>query len=512
MPTFIPPIKRYIIVALLAFASAGAASAQDSPLAFAVTYDAAVTDSYTGRVYVMLSSNTTSQPRFGPSWFNTEPFFAVDVVDWRPNDVLRFDDRDSVFAFPEKISQLTEGEYAIQAVMRRNLDSPQIGRAEGTAYSENEIKTLKPDSNGLITLHIDKVVEPRDRAAHPAVKQLIDDGRLVLVRLRSDLLSAFHGRDIYQEAAVYLPKDYNEDENSLRIYPALYIIGGFGSDEFQALFMGMRGAGDQADNMIKIGLNPLMRSGHHTFADSANNGPVGTAFVNELIPLLEAQFRIAAKPSGRYVTGISSGGWASLWLQITYPDTFGGVWSFSPDPVDFRKFQTVNLYEPGANIYHDEAGQPRPLGRDNGQVMLWAEPFAKMENVMGEGGQLHSFEAVFSPRRSDSKPMPLYDRATGAVDPKVAEAWKKYDIRLVLEQNWQTLGPKLAGKINVITGEDDTFNLEDAVKLLKESLESLGSDARVEVLEGRDHGSAMSTDQLERMHREIVKHFDASIE
>ena len=112
-----------------------------------------------------------------------------------------------------------------------------------------------------------------------------------------------------------------------------------------------------------------------------------------------------------------------------------------------------------------------------------------MDDVIGWGGQLGSFEAVFSPLDRDGRPRKLWDRATGAIDPEVAKAWEAYDIRLVLERNWPTLGPKLKGKLHVITGDLDTFYLEGAVKLLKESLAKLGSDAVVEIIPGRDHGT-----------------------
>lgn len=497
---------RIVFVAALCVWCRCAFAQDETPLSFAVSYDPSVCESYTGRVYVMLSANTSSQPRFGPNWFNTEPFYAVDVYDMKPGEFARFDGSKDTFAFPAALSQLPAGEYAVQAVLRRNPDSPNIGRGEGTAYSEKKVIKLDAKTSGPISLFIDKVVEASDRH-RPRTQQLIDNGRLVLVHERSEVLSKFHGRDIYQDAAILLPDGYDDEANAQRKYPALYLIGGFGGDEFQAIGMGQRGVG-RADDVVLIGLDPLMRTGHHVFADSANNGPVGEAFVKELIPFLENRFRLEPSPHGRFVTGVSSGGWSSLWLQVTYPDTFGGVWSFSPDPVDFHKFQTVDIYAPGANMYHDENGDPRPLGRNGDQVIIWSESFAKMEVVMGEGGQLHSFEAVFSPKGEDGKPMPLYDRETGAIDPKVAEAWKQYDIHLVLKDNWQTLGPKLQGKLHIITGEDDNFYLEDAVKLLKESLEKLGSDARVEIVPGANHGTAMSGDELKRMHEELIECFE----
>jgi dienelactone hydrolase len=128
-----------------------------------------------------------------------------------------------------------------------------------------------------------------------------------------------------------------------------------------------------------------------------------------------------------------------------------------------------------------------------------------MEVVMGRGGQLFSFEAVFSPRGPDGKPRPLWDRATGKVNLGVALAWQKYDIRLVLERNWKTLAPKLAGKLHVYMGSRDNFYLEGATVLLKKTLENLGSDAVVEIFPDRDHGSLMDRDLRDRIAREMAE-------
>jgi pimeloyl-ACP methyl ester carboxylesterase len=205
--------------------------------------------------------------------------------------------------------------------------------------------------------------------------------------------------------------------------------------------------------------------------------------------------------------GHSSGGWSSLWLQVTYPDHFNGVWSTSPDPVDFRDFQRIDLTRPGVNMFTDDDGKPRPLARLNGEAALYYKAFSDMESVMSHGGQLASFEAVFSARGADGKPKRLWDRATGAVDADVARSWEKYDIRRTLERDWKMLGPKLSGKLHVYTGADDTFYLEGAVKLLQESLKKLDSDAVVEIVPGRDHGTLLDKVMRERINRGMAETF-----
>src|SRR5581483_4403716 len=208
-----------------------------------------------------------------------------------------------------------------------------------------------------------------------------------------------------------------------------------------------------------------------------------------------------------FVTGHSSGGWSSLWLQVTYPDFFGGVWSTAPDPVDFRDFQMIDLTKRGMNMFTDADGKPRPIARSGSKPSIFYKPFSDMEVVMGHGGQLGSFEAVFSPRGADGKPKQLWDRQTGAIDPEVAKSWERYDIHLVLERNWKTLGPKLAGKLHVYMGEHDTFYGEGATMLVKEALKQLGSDAVVELFPGKNHGSLMDRNLRERIAREMAEQF-----
>src|SRR5262249_7034954 len=156
------------------------------------------------------------------------------------------------------------------------------------------------------------------------------------------------------------------------------------------------------------------------------------------------------------------------------------------------------------NMFTDAEGKPRPIARRSGKPVLWFRGFSDMEVVMGHGGQLRSFEAVFSERGADGQPKRLWDRKTGAIDPEVAKSWEKYDIRLVLERNWKTLGPKLAGKLHVYMGDMDNFYLDGAARLLGESLKKLGSDAKVELFAGKDHGSLMDRQLRERIAREMA--------
>jgi pimeloyl-ACP methyl ester carboxylesterase len=462
-------------------------------LSFEVTYAATLRSApIKGRVYVFVEPDQSGvEPRSGPNWFKPQPFLAVNVADWKPGEPLRIDSQSD--GFPGRLNELEPGQYAIQAVARLNLDSHKIGDGDGNAYGPVVHAQLDPRTGGSVSLKVDQVVAPRPFKTTERIK---------LVELESAKLSAFHHRPIKHRAAVILPKELPKGDNVTKL-PTLYIIPGFGGDHTMASRFLETDRLAFGKDFIRVVLDPDCGTGHHVFADSATNGPRGTALVEEFIPYIERTFPALADPRARLLNGHSSGGWSSLWLQVTYPDVFGGTWSTSPDPVDFRDFQRINIYAAGENMFHDGAGKRRPIARMGAMPALYYDIFCRMDDVIGWGGQLGSFEAVFSPLDQNGRPRKLWDRSTGRLDPDVAKAWEAYDIRLVLERNWPLLGPKLKGKLHVIMGDMDTFYLEGAVKLLKESLIMLGSNADVEIVPGRDHGTLVDPELAKRLDREM---------
>ena len=449
-------------------------------------------DAYTGRVYVFFSKRG-GEPRRGPNWFRPEPFISKDVTNWKPGETLEFASGDkSILAFPKTLHAADLAGRHAQAVIRFNPIEREVGEGVGNGYSA--VATLPEAGSGKPwpELIVDKLVPPRTFTETASRKEFT---------VHSRLLSDFFGRDVAISAAVVLPASY--ETAKARRYPTIFTIPGFGGSHYQSRGGRPPSSGPKDVEFIRVLLDPSCPLGHDVFADSANNGPVGEALVSEFLPAFDQAFRTVADPRARFLTGHSSGGWSSLWLQVAYPESFGGTWSTSPDPVDFRDFQLIDIYSPGENMFLDHAGKERPLARMAGQVLVRYRNFSVMEDVLGPGGQLCSFEAVFSPRGRDGKPAQLWDRNTGAINADVAHAWEKYDIRLVLERNWPTLGPKLAGKLHVFMGDEDTFYLDGATKLLKKSLAQLGSDAVVEIHPGKDHMTLLGSELRERIRQEM---------
>lgn len=463
-------------------AISGAAGASAKPAAvsaglFHVRFDATVQgEPYSGRVYVAMGKSDKREPRLGMGdWFGGAQVFALDVSKINAGgDVTLGPD---TLAYPKTFEEFAGGEYFVQAIARRNLDSCHPGTDAGNLFSEPVKVNIEKGNAAAVELVLSKVVPER------AFKET---DRVKLFEMKSPSLSKFLGRDFKIKAGVILPAEWKDDASVHT--PTLYWIGGFGGDHRAAFQMArMFSQTPGADKCLIVVPDPTCYWGHSVFADSATNGPWGEALTKEMIPALEAKFHGSGTEAHRYVSGISSGGWSSLWLQVAYPETFHAVWSHCPDPVDFHDFQRIDLYLPGVSMYVDPAGERRPLARQGGQVMLWYKDFVAQETVMGPGGQIQSFEAVFSPRGPDGRPVELFDRKTGLVNASTAKAWEPYDIRAVIERDWKTLGPKLAGKLHVIAGGEDTFYLEGAVKRLAETMKKLGSDADIQVIEGMPH-------------------------
>lgn len=402
-------------------------------------------------------------------------------------------------AWPTPFSQLPDGEYFVQAVLDTARDNNYGGRGPDDILSAPVKVTLGKGAEPA-TLVLDQRMPPRDadpwqlpdrypeavRKAAPAAQAASR-----AIDFSSPALSAFWGRPIQMRGWVVLPPGY--DDTAPQRYPVVYLTHGFGGNQralvgtAASAYAGMQSGA--MPPMIWVLLDESSATGTHEFADSVNNGPWGQALTTELIPYLEKTYRMDARPDGRFLTGHSSGGWATLWLQVRYPGLFGGTWSTSPDSSDFHDFSGVDLYAADANVYRKPDGSAYPIMRDKGQVLASFEQFARLEDVLGPiGGQLASFDWVFSPRGADGRPVPMFDRGTGKVDPHVVAYWRDhYDIAQRIRTQWPALKPDLDGKIHVYVGTADTFYLDGGARRLQAALDGVGAKSEFRFLQDRTH-------------------------
>ena len=141
---------------------------------------------------------------------------------------------------------------------------------------------------------------------------------------------------------------------------------------------------------------------------------------------------------------------------------------------------TVNIYE-DKNAYWidgDFRRTPRPEHRDYlGHVSTLMIDYNHMELALGtnsrSGDQYDIWQAVYGPVGDDGYPQPIWDKYTGEVDHQVAEYWKEnYDLAYIMKRDWNTLGPKLKGKIHIYCGDMDNYYLNNAVYSTEAFLES----------------------------------------
>src|SRR6185369_4887939 len=224
--------------------------------------------------------------------------------------------------------------------------------------------------------------------------------------------------------------------------------------------------------------------------NSENLGPYGDAITYELIPYIERTFR-GAGPWARALYGGSTGGWEALGAQVFYPDEYNGAWASCPDPIDFRSYTVVDIYN-DRNAYYSEGPfrrTVRPGERDYlGQTRVTLEQTNLKELVLGSksrsGGQWDIWEAVFSPVGPDGYPKRIWDKQSGEIDKAVAAYWREhYDLVHIMQRDWAKLGPKLRGKITLYVGLSDNFFLNNAVYRAEDFLKNATNppaDARVD--------------------------------
>ena len=115
------------------------------------------------------------------------------------------------------------------------------------------------------------------------------------------------------------------------------------------------------------------------------------------------------------------------------------------------------------------------------KVVATLQQFAQLEDVIGPyGGQIRSFDWVFSPKSDAGGPEAMFDHATGAVNPAVVAYWgEHWDLANLVEREWGSKGPLLRGKVHVYVGTADTFYLDGAAHLFEGRLTKLGAGGTV---------------------------------
>ncbi len=472
-----------------------------------------------GRLLLLLGTHADTEPRFQLSGDDdTGQVFGVDVEGLAPGQDTSIGD-DALGSPVARIADLPPGDYWVQAVLHRyetfhRADGHTVklppDRGEGQQWSlapGNLVSTprkvhIDPAAGGAVAVTLDHALPPLPAQA--------DTEHLKRIQIKSELLSRFWGRDVFLGAMVLLPEGW--DTHPAARYPLVIY-----HSHFDSALQGLREAPPEA-GLPPVNAEGIARdcpNGHglrcaahgykrvaqeagHRFyeqwtgagfprvllvqiqhanpyyddsyaVNSENIGPYGDAIIQELIPHIERTFRgLGAWARGVY--GGSTGGWEAMATQVLYPGDYNGAIANCPDPIDFHRYMTVDIYG-DKNAYWSEGPlrrTPRPANRDElGGTVSTMEQDNLRELVLGtksrSGEQFDAWEAVFSPVGADGYPRRLWDKRTGVIDPEVAKAWQRYDLGYILERDWAKLGPKLQGKLRINVGRMDNYFLDGAV-------------------------------------------------
>jgi hypothetical protein len=470
-----------------------------------------------GRILLLLSTNPTAEPRMQINLSpRTQMVFGLDLDQLQPGQTVTVDD--SAFGYPIRyLHDVPPGDYYVQVVLHRyetfhrpdgytvklpmdRGEGQHWNLAPGNLYSNPQKVTLSPGAQS-ISISLDQEIPPIDPPK--------DTKYVRHLRIQSHLLTKFWGRPMYLSANVLVPEGFDAHPN------AHFPLAIF-EDHFNHDFEGLRTEPpdsnlkpDYSERFHISGYNRIQQQEAYKFyqqwiapdfprilvaqinhanpyyddsyaVNSANLGPYGDAIETELIPALEKQFRAIGQGWARFVYGGSTGGWESIAVQMFYPDHYNGAFVACPDPVDFRAYTNINLYQDKNAFFiqgpHTEVAQPG--FRDYlGHTLATTKSINQYELALGSrsrsGEQYDIWQAVYGPVGKDGYPQPIINKETGDIDPAVAAYWKEhYDLSAILQRDWPTLGPKLRGKLRIYVGSADNYMLNDAVYLLEDFLKS----------------------------------------
>ena len=469
-----------------------------------------------GRMLLMLSADDSSEPRFqisdGPS---TQLVFGIDVEDARAGDVISF--TKSAHGYPiESLADVPAGNYNVQALFHKyevftrsdghtvklpmdRGEGQQWNRAPGNKYNTPANMFFNPLDHITAGVKLNQTIPP--------IEEPEDTEYVKHIRIQSDMLTDFWGRPMHLGAHVLLPEGY-EDHPDVQ-YPLAIMHGHFPSDfsgfrteppdpdlepEYSARF-DLDGYNkivqQEAYDFYKMWTGPdfprviavLIQHANPFYDDSyavnsANLGPYGDAITYELIPHIEEQFRGIGEGWSRFVYGGSTGGWEAMAVQVFYPQEYNGAFIACPDPIDFRAYCLVNLYE-DQNAYYlnsqfkqtERAGHRDYLGNVDATLRDMNHRELALGTKGRSGQQWDIWEAVYSPVGSDGYPARIWDKMTGEINPEIATYWKEnYDLTYILKRDWSKIGKDLKGKLHIYCGDMDNYYLNNAVYLAEEFL------------------------------------------
>jgi S-formylglutathione hydrolase FrmB len=135
---------------------------------------------------------------------------------------------------------------------------------------------------------------------------------------------------------VYTPNGYGDPSNAARRYPVVYLLHGSPGNPLNFVHYGE--FPQRMERAVQAGaMQPVIfvmpdgnyvgdKHGDSEWADSADRRDrFETWMVKEIVPWADSHFRTRPEPSGRYLAGVSEGGFGAVNLSLRNPRVFGGA-------------------------------------------------------------------------------------------------------------------------------------------------------------------------------------------
>ncbi len=477
-----------------------------------------------GRLLVLLSNDTGPDSKTEPRMQiddtpRSQQVFGFTVDGLKPGELITLPTDAAGYPYAS-LAAMPPGDYTVQAVLNVYQTfhlatgktvklAPDMGEGQhwnvkpGNLYSTPQKVHIGPGAQAITVSLVNTI---------PPIPPIADTKYIRHIRIQSKLLTEFWGTPMFLSAVVLVPEGF--DEHPTAHFPEMVFEDHFvnGMSDFRTTPPDPDLKPDYSERFHLAGYNRIQQEEAYAnyqawiapktprylvikiqhanpyyddsyAVNSANLGPYGDAIETELMPAIERQFRGIGQGWARFLYGGSTGGWESLAVQMFYPDHYNGAFVACPDPVDFHAYMTRDLYKDD-NMFYAQGAEKRveqPAMRNYlGQTLISMRDNIAYEAALGDKGrsqeQFDIWQAVYSPQGGDGYPVPIFDKITGKIDHDTAAYWHDhFDLDAILQRDWQTLGPKLQGKLHLYVGSDDTYMLNNAVYLMEDFLKTTGT-------------------------------------
>ena len=144
---------------------------------------------------------------------------------------------------------------------------------------------------------------------------------------------------------VYLPADY---DNSSAQYPVHYHLHGWKGNESSELYAMEKTYKNKQTITVFPNNSPVI--------EDFENLPVESMIINELIPLIDNEYRTIATRESRSITGFSMGGGMAFCYAVKYPELFSSVTAYAGTYHHYFRSGIPTVHEPAekaAELYNE---------------------------------------------------------------------------------------------------------------------------------------------------------------